>query len=141
MNSDLFRISLRWVMPLQLLLSIILLLRGHNEPGGGFIGGLLAGCAFLIYAMAYSPEKARALLRIDPILYMTLGLAVAALSGALAWAQSQPYFTGLWLDLSIPTIVVGHLKIGTPLVFDIGVYLVVLGVSTNLVFHFWEAQN
>jgi multicomponent Na+:H+ antiporter subunit B len=130
-------------MPLQLALSIVLLLRGHNEPGGGFIGGLLAASAFLVYGMAHTPGKARRLLYFDPIQLMTTGLALAILSGIMAWGASapMPFLTGLWSDLSIPTLLVGDLKIGTPLIFDIGVYLVVLGVGTNLVFNFWEMQE
>jgi multicomponent Na+:H+ antiporter subunit B len=141
MNSILFQIAVRWVIPLQLALSIVLLLRGHNEPGGGFIGGLLAASAFLVHGMAHSPEKARCLLRIDPILCMATGLAIAALSGIFAWSASKPFLTGLWSDLSIPTILIGDLKIGSPLLFDIGVYLVVLGIGASLVFDFWEVQD
>jgi multicomponent Na+:H+ antiporter subunit B len=141
MNSTLFQIAARWVIPLQLALSIVLLLRGHNEPGGGFIGGLLGASAFFVQGMAYSPERARRLLHLDPNLYIALGLGVATCSGILAWCVSLPFLTGLWSDLNIPTILVGDLKIGTPLIFDIGVYLVVLGVGTSLVFHFWGEED
>ncbi len=141
MNSALFRIAVRWVIPLQLALSIVLLFRGHNEPGGGFIGGLLAASAFLVYGMAHSPESARRLLRLDPIVFMALGLAVATLSGVFAWTATMPFLTAIWSDLSIPTILIGDLKIGSPLFFDIGVYLVVLGIGTSLVFDFWEVQD
>jgi multicomponent Na+:H+ antiporter subunit B len=120
----------RAIFPLMLLYSVFLLIRGHNEPGGGFVGGLVAATAFVLYSISYSVERARSALHVDPRTVMAAGLAVALLSGLPAWLAGQPFMTGQWLKTPLP--VVG--KIGTPVVFDLGVYLVVLGVVLTMVF-------
>jgi multicomponent Na+:H+ antiporter subunit B len=113
-----------------LLLSIYLLLRGHNDPGGGFIGGLVAASAYALFAIAHGVEPARQVLRIKPRILIAMGLTVAVASAGASLFIFRPFMTGLWSDISIASIG----KIGTPLFFDIGVYLVVLGVSLLIIF-------
>ena len=120
---------------LQMVFSIYLLLRGHNLPGGGFIGGLLATGALALYLIAYGqPWKPRWLPGgFNPMTVAALGLMLAIASGIPALLDGTPYMTPLWGgEIFIP--VVGMTKIGSPLFFDIGVYLVVLGVCTALVY-------
>lgn len=112
----------RYLVPLLLLFSIFLLLRGHNEPGGGFTGGLVAAVAFELYAIAEGGDKARRLLRVNPLQLIGMGLAIAVSSGILGLVVSGPFMTAVW-TAELP--VLG--KIGTPLTFDIGVYFVVVG--------------
>lgn len=120
----------RLIMGILLVFSVFLLIRGHNLPGGGFTGGLVAGSAFALQALAYGVPAARRVLVFDPRTFLAAGLVTAILSSAAAAVRDLPYFTGLWLKQVFP--VVG--KVGTPIVFDIGVYLVVLGVVTLFVF-------
>ena len=105
--------------------SLFMLLRGHNEPGGGFIGGLLAATAFALYALAFDAGQARRLLRVPPRLLIGLGLLLALASGCLAWTAGQPFMFGIWLPFTLPA----ELKLGSVLLFDVGVYLVVLGAA------------
>lgn len=119
MRSTLLIIASKQLRPLLLVLSVIVLYRGHNEPGGGFIGGLLAGSAFVLFAMAngYGSIKDHPLVR--PFLGMSIGLGLALL--AAVWPilfGDDLFFTGQWTAF-------GSLKLGTPLLFDFGVYLVV----------------
>lgn len=130
MNSPLLSTSTTLLMPLLLVYSINLLLSGHNLPGGGFTGGLIASAAFALYAVAHDVRRARHALRVPPRLLIATGLIVAAASGFIGMAAGHPYLTGVWLEGAIPTVG----KVGTPLVFDIGVYLVVLGVTLQFIF-------
>lgn len=123
-----------YLLPLLLLFSIFLLLRGHNEPGGGFVGGLAAAAAIALYGMAFGVAQARRMLRFHPLGLLGFGLLLAATSGMLAVAASLPYMTGLWTTFEI--VAIG--KLGTPLLFDVGVYLVVIGMVLMVVFELAE---
>ena len=137
MNSIILSTVSRLLVWLLILFSVLLLLRGHNLPGGGFAGGLVAASAVVLHALAAGLPSARRLLVLDPRTIMGLGLAVAAGSGAVGFAQGLPFLTGLWDKTPLP--VVG--KIGTPLVFDTGVYLLVLGMACLVVFALGEEED
>ena len=124
----------RYLFPLLLLFSLFLLLRGHNEPGGGFVGGLVAAAAFSLYAIAEGVATARRVLGVDSRALIGVGLLVAAVSGLIPLAAGQPFMTGMWSDYTVPLLG----KVGTPLLFDIGVYLVVVGVTLTIVFSLAE---
>lgn len=134
MNSIILTTVSRLLTGLLLVFSVFLLLRGHNLPGGGFAGGLVAAGAFVLNALAAGFPSARRMLWFDPRTIMGLGLLVAAGSGTVAFAHDLPFLTGLWDKTPLP--VVG--KIGTPLVFDTGVYLLVLGMTCLVVFALGE---
>ncbi len=133
MKSIILTTATRFLMPMILLFSGFLLLRGHHLPGGGFVGGLMAASAFSLYAMAFEARAARELLRIDPRSLLGIGLLTALLSGCVALFGDEPFLTGQWQ-------VVGGTKIGTPLVFDLGVYLVVLGATLAIVLAMAERE-
>lgn len=124
----------RYLLPLLLLFSFFLLLRGHNEPGGGFVGGLVAAAAFALYAIALDVEAARGVLKVDPRILIGVGVLTAASSGILSLLAGKPFLTALWFKQPLP--VLG--KVGTPLFFDIGVYLLVLGVTLMIIFSLVE---
>jgi multicomponent Na+:H+ antiporter subunit B len=128
------RSSTRYLLPLLLLFSVFLLLRGHNVPGGGFAGGLVASAAFVLYAIAHSVATARRSLPLAPGYLIGLGLFVAGSSGAFALALGQPLFTAQWYARPAP--ILG--KVGTPMLFDAGVYLTVAGVVLLMVFSLME---
>lgn len=129
-TSSIFRTAARHLMPLLLLFSIFLLLRGHNEPGGGFVGGLVAAAAFSLYGIAYGLEHARRALLVRPLTLLGAGLLVALASGFPAILRAQPFLTAQWL--------LDPVAIGTPTLFDVGVYLVVTGVVLMMVFNLAE---
>jgi multisubunit Na+/H+ antiporter MnhB subunit len=114
--------------------SVLVLVRGHNEPGGGFIGGLLAASGLLVFALAQGPAKARRLLKFDPAVYLGTGILVAIASGLFGLFSGQPFLTGqLWG--SVP----GLGKVGTVLVFDTGIYLVVFGAVAEIMLRLLDA--
>lgn len=123
MSSLIFRTMAPLVALIMVLFSLIVLLRGHNAPGGGFVGGLIAAAAIAVLAMAFGVEAVRRRLRIDPLTVSGLGVLIAAGSGLLSLAVEAPFLTGLWLPASI---------FGTPGLFDVGVYLAVAGAVSAL---------
>lgn len=138
MTSLILRTATRYMFPPLLVFSVYLLLRGHHFPGGGFVGGLFAGSAFSLYALAFGPADARRLLRLDPSGITAAGLATALASGLPALFYGHPFLTGIWWKVPLRPGVVYEL--GTPFIFDIGVYLVVLGVLLTLVFSLGEEE-
>ncbi len=138
MSSLILRTATRSLVALLLLFSIFLLLRGHNEPGGGFIGGLVAAAAFALYAIAYDPASARRMLQVDPHALIGAGLLLAAGSGAWPLLLGQPYLTGGWASLDLPGI--GTVDLGTSILFDSGVFLVVLGMTLMVILTLAEAE-
>lgn len=130
MISLILRTATRFLMILMLLFSLFLLVRGHNAPGGGFVGGLVAAAAFALYTIAYDAAATRRVLRVDPRAFIGIGLLIAAGSGQISLAAGHPFMTGLWgaLTFSAQT----RLDVGTPVLFDTGVYLVVLGVTLTI---------
>jgi len=120
----------RYLLPLLLLFSFFLLLRGHNEPGGGFVGGLVAAAAFALYAIAVDVQRTRQMLKVQPRTLVGAGVLTAAVSGVIPLLAGKPFLSALWIKQPFP--VFG--KVGTPLLFDIGVYLLVLGVTLMIIF-------
>jgi multicomponent Na+:H+ antiporter subunit B len=134
MNNLVLRTAARFLMALLLTFSIFLTLRGHNETGGGFSGGLVAAIAFTLHSLAYGVRSARNLLHFNPRKLIGLGLLASAGSGLAGLLMNKPYLTGQWLRVDA----LGGTSIGTPLLFDVGVYLVVLGVTLTIVFSLSE---
>lgn len=127
MNSLILRVGARLLIGLFLTFSLYVLLRGHNMPGGGFIGGLIAAAGFVLYAFASGVSEARSKLRLDPRSIGMAGTALALLSGMMSALVGKDPFTGLWLEFA-------GLPLSTVLLFDIGVYLAVFGAILTLVF-------
>lgn len=136
MSSVILSTAIRLLLPLLLIFSVFLLLRGHNEPGGGFVGGLVASSAIVLYALAEGVAKARRLLWIDPRHLIGGGVLLALLSGMVPLLFAQPFLTGLWLPWPFP--VLGH--VGTPLLFDTGVYLLVAGMALLIVLSLMDEE-
>jgi multicomponent Na+:H+ antiporter subunit B len=118
-------------MPLLLLFALFLLFRGHNEPGGGFVAGLVVAASFVLYASAYGVDAGRRALLVDPSTLLGGGLLIALLSGVPAALLGLPFMTALWTTVGVGPAVY---DVGTPLVFDVGVFLAVIGVVLTIIF-------
>jgi len=138
MNSVILVAGTRLLVALLLVFSVFMLLRGHNEPGGGFIGGLIGATGFVVYAIACGTESARRALRADPEKIAMAGLGIALFAGVAAGFFGDAFFTGQWLFLGATEDDKG-LPLSTVLVFDIGVYLVVMGSILSLAFSLEES--
>lgn len=130
MKSLILSTATYYLLPLLLLFSIFLLIRGHNQPGGGFVGGLVAAAALALYAIAQGTAAVRRAIRVRWGAVIGVGLLTAMGSGLLGLASGQPFLTGQWHAQPVPLLG----KVGTPLLFDVGVYLVVLGVTVMIIF-------
>lgn len=107
-----------------------MLFRGHNEPGGGFIGGLIGTIVFILHGMIYGPDATRKLLPFDPLRLIFLGLLLIVISGLVSLALGHGFMVGVWADFYLPFFG----KPGTPILFDVGIYLLVMGVVLQIAF-------
>jgi multisubunit Na+/H+ antiporter MnhB subunit len=135
-SSLLLLAATRVLMPLLLLDSLFLLWRGHNAPGGGFVGGLVAASAFVLYSLTAGVAASRRALRLDPSTLLSLGLGIALISGLPGLLLGRPFLSAVWATIEIGS---ATLSLGTPLLFDIGVFLAVMGVVLTIVFTLAEA--
>lgn len=129
--SVIFSTMSRLFFVLLLGAAVFMLFRGHNEPGGGFIGGLFAALAFALLALSDSVAKARKALIIHPVVLIGLGLVLAFVSGIPGLISDRSFLTHWWFEL-------GSTHLGTATAFDIGVFMVVIGGVLSLVFRFYE---
>ena len=175
MKTVILTMAIRWLIPVFIAFSLYILFRGHNHPGGGFIGGLICSIAFIFHVMVHGPAKTahnyftinlyfverlpgqnfavyfiqmliikrkkeqpeesenkllKYVINIDPVYLGTAGLLLAASSGLVGLFWQEPYMAASWADFKIP--VLG--RPGTPILFDAGVYLLVLGMVLKMVF-------
>ncbi len=135
MKSTILRTGMPILVCLTLVFSVFVLFRGHNEPGGGFIGGLIAASAFALFSISDGVDAVRRALVVSPVVISGIGVFLAVISGLLSYPAGEPFLTGLWF---IPEVDKEFKLIATPVLFDIGVYLVVLGVITALVLELEE---
>ncbi len=136
MTSSILQTAARVLMPLLLLFAVFLLLRGHNQPGGGFVAGLVVASSFVLYSIAFGVEAARRAVLVRPMALLGTGLLVALVSGVPGLVGGRPFMTATWTTFGIGAATVDA---GTPLVFDIGVFLAVIGVVLTIVFTLADA--
>jgi multisubunit Na+/H+ antiporter MnhB subunit len=136
MESVILQIAARHMRPLLIILSVIVLYRGHNEPGGGFIGGLMLGAAYILYAMAFGVRQTQKRIVFNPVNLTALGLLTALLSGLPSVMNGMPFMTGEWVTLFQGAAL--EIKLGTPLLFDLGVFFTVAGMLMLVMFSIME---
>ncbi|MFC6487553.1 Na+/H+ antiporter subunit B [Nitratireductor sp. GCM10026969] len=138
MRTLIFRTVAPYLTSLMVLFSVFVLLRGHNEPGGGFIGGLIAASAFAIYGIACGVSPVRRALYFHPMAISGFGLFVSAMSGVVSLYLDMPFLTGQWTVINVLGLPV---DVSTVLFFDIGVYLVVVGSITSIALALEEREH
>jgi len=132
MNSVILQIASKYLRWILLIFAILALLRGHNQPGGGFIGGLLAGLAVVFRGFAFTVPEVKSELQSKPLMFIGLGLLFILMSFLPSIFLNYELMTGSWIKIPLPWI--GELKLGSPLIFDIGVFFSVIGVTLMFVF-------
>ena len=138
MTTVILKTAASYLLPLMVLFSVFLLMRGHNEPGGGFTGGLIAASAFAIHGIAFGVPAVRRSFYFHPMAIAGFGLFIAALAGFPSLAYGLPFLTGLW---SSPSFLGISVDLSTVMVFDIGVYLVVLGAFSTILMALEEGED
>jgi multicomponent Na+:H+ antiporter subunit B len=129
MRTLIFRTVAPFLSSLMVVFSIFVLLRGHNEPGGGFIGGLIAASAFAIYGIACGVAPVRRAIYFHPMNLAGFGVLLGSAAGMLSIFFGVPFMTGLWI---YPVIFGVEVPLSTVLFFDIGVYFCVVGTMTSI---------
>lgn len=129
MRTLIFRTVTPYLTALMVLFSIFVLLRGHNQPGGGFIGGLIAASAFAIYGISNGVAPVRRALHFHPMSIAAFGLFIGSLAGIVSIFAGVSFMTGLWGGFDLLGT---YIYISSILFFDTGVYLVVVGTITSI---------
>jgi multicomponent Na+:H+ antiporter subunit B len=132
MNSVILQLAAKYLRWLLLTFAVLALLRGHNDPGGGFIGGLMAGLAVVYRGLAFDTFQVKERLKDYPEWFMAGGLFIIFLSFMPSLFLGKTLMTGIWLKIPLPLL--GELKLGSPFLFDIGVFFTVIGVTLLFVF-------
>jgi multicomponent Na+:H+ antiporter subunit A len=114
-----------------LVFSVFLLFSGHNAPGGGFIAGLVAGISIVLRFVAGGRESVRTILGIRPEALLGSGLAIALTTGLAGWVWGGSFLESAKLEVDLP--VLGVVKTTSALPFDIGVFVVVVGVAAAMI--------
>ncbi|MEL6335051.1 MAG: MnhB domain-containing protein [Pseudomonadota bacterium] len=140
MNSLILNTAARLMVPVLVIFSLLVLWRGHNDPGGGFIGGLLAATSLALYEKAAGLERTERMLRIPPLAISAVGLACAIASAVWGAIAKGYVLAGVWPLLSVgPGGEKEGLPVGSILLFDLGVFLVVVGGVSAMLFALEEA--
>lgn len=130
MKTIILKTATSFLLPLLLIFSFFIFLRGHYLPGGGFVGGLIASIGIVLFFFAHGIHATKKMFAIHPGFLMPLGLLMAITAGILPILSKENYLKALWLNFPVPAL--GYL--GTPVLFDLGVYTVVLGVTLTIIF-------
>jgi len=128
-NTIIFRTAAPAITAMTLVFAVFVTLRGHNEPGGGFIGGLIAASGLALLGLSHGVPAVRRLLHLHPMSFAGFGLLVSALSGLLSLPLGRPLMTSQW---AFPKLFGVEVALSTPMMFDIGVFFVVAGAMTSI---------
>ncbi|NYT83081.1 monovalent cation/H+ antiporter subunit A [Alcaligenaceae bacterium] len=120
-------VLVRLLLPMAALVSLYFLIRGHNLPGGGFVGGLIMATAIILQYMVGGVIWVEARPRIHPQTWISLGLLAAGTAAMSVWWATRPFLSAYSVDFILP--LVGHIHLSTVLLFDIGVYMLVVGAT------------
>ncbi|WP_439817032.1 monovalent cation/H+ antiporter subunit A [Zavarzinia sp. CC-PAN008] len=119
-------VTARVLLPLALVVGAYIFLRGHNQPGGGFIAGLIVAIAFIMQYIASGYDWAAERQRMDAQALIGAGVGIAGLAGIGPWVFGQPFLTSTFGYVHLP--VVGEFELASAMIFDLGVFLTVVGV-------------
>jgi multicomponent K+:H+ antiporter subunit A len=123
-------VYLRLLLPIIIVVAVYFFMRGHNQPGGGFVAGLIFAVAIILQYMLAGTTWVESNLRFQPHRWLGFGLLVATVTGLGAWLLGYPFLTSHTAHLTLP--VLGDMHLPSAFMFDLGVFAVVVG-STMLI--------
>lgn len=130
-NNMMLQTLARLIIVIVLSFSIYLLLAGHNSPGGGFIGGLMTASAILILYLSFDIKSIQAVIRFDYVKIVGIGLLLAALTGVISMVFGFPFLKQFFDYFTLP--ILGEVELTTAMLFDLGVYFVVLASALKII--------
>ena len=138
-----FRMTASWVLPIALVVSLYIFLRGHNLPGGGFIAGLITSMALVIQYIALGQDHTEQLLRAKSgrlyEIWIGTGLTIAGLTGVAAWFWGRPFLTSA--HIYVEPIILGKMHLPSAAAFDVGVYVTVVGATMLMISVLGDSRN
>ena len=129
--SPLLATGARTMIPALIVFSVYLLVVGHDQPGGGFAGGLVGAAAILLIYLAYGDRGVRRAVATEPEVIAGIGVGVAVGAGVLGLVIDGSFLAAVTASITLPLL--GDIKLASVLVFDIGVYLVVVGLVATAI--------
>lgn len=132
LSSLILRTAMRLLLPLILAFAMYLTLKGHNDPGGGFIGGMVAATALALYRLSLGREAFYRLIPLHPRLLIALGLSLATATAILPLFWGRGVLRSVIREVVIPGTQV-HVHLASAMIFDLGVLLVVIGVAMGMI--------
>ena len=133
MNPVLLQLTSGYLSKILYLLAILFFLKGHNSPGGGFIAGLMVASAVMLDMLAFGVVKVKKSMILAPLKMAACGVVLALFASLIPVFYGQPFFTGVWVpEFTVPFL--GKMHIGTPLLFDLGVFMTVIGFAVSVIF-------
>ncbi|MCH7391996.1 monovalent cation/H+ antiporter subunit A [Acinetobacter dispersus] len=130
-----FRITASWILPLALVVSVYIFMRGHNLPGGGFIAGLITSLALIIQYIVLGQDQTEQMIKAKSgrlyEVWIGSGLTIAGFTGIAAWFWARPFLTSAHVYVELP--VLGKMHIASAVSFDLGVYITVVGAAMLLI--------
>lgn len=130
MHPPMMQTVTRLILPLMLMVSVYIFLRGHNLPGGGFIAGLIAAVALIVQYLANGIDWTKSKLKFEKETLISYGLLIATVTGLVSMVIGYPFLTTTFTHVHWP--LVGEFEVASAVAFDLGVFLVVVG-STVLI--------
>jgi len=131
-HSFILRSVARFAFFIVNIFAVYLMLRGHNAPGGGFIAGVTSAVSLVMLHLALGVEETYRIVRFDPARLAAWGLLLAALTPTASMLFGDNFFDHYMFHVEVPLL--GELHFGTTLAFDVGVYLVVVGIACKMIF-------
>ena len=130
-RPPIFPVAAGFLLPLILLFSVFLFLRGHHEPGGAFVAGMVAAAGFSLQTLARGAGATRAAFRRPPRFLIGVGLLLVAIVASAPVVVGDALLRARWLTWQLPSG--GVIEFGSPMLLEAGVYLVVVGSVVTVI--------
>ncbi len=136
MNNIILEKIARLFLRVIAVMSVLLLLRGHNSPGGGFIAGIVLATGFIYYGIIFGSDRIQTIIYFNTRIWMGIGLGLVLIAAVMPVFAGHEPLTGLWYIGEWP--LVGTMHLGTPLIFDTGIFIGVTGLILSIIITIME---
>jgi multisubunit Na+/H+ antiporter MnhB subunit len=130
MRTTILQVTTRILIPIFFIYSLYLLFRGHDSPGGGFIAALVVSIGLVFHMIAFGVSSTQRIYRIDTMKFIAIGLLISFIAATLPMLMGKGFFQAIWTNVKI----IGLGTISSVMLFDIGVYLTVVGAILKIAF-------